>query len=104
MHCRNKLTAADAQLATLETEIETLEEVAEGDWGPGDVFWALKDKSFEQVFGAYTYKIKPFDKAEQDYTSLGSWDKWEQDPKTGQYLFKFSGGQTCWNGARPIDL
>ena len=63
------------------------------------VFWALKGKSFEQTFGAYTYKIKPFDKVEQDHTSLGNWKGWERDEKTGQYLFKFTGGQTCWNGA-----
>ena len=32
---RGKLTVAEAQLSTLETEIEKLEDVAEGDWGPG---------------------------------------------------------------------
>ena len=110
-------------MSTLDDDIKTLEDVVNGDWGPSNVFWSLKGESFEETFGQYTcvlnhaamlslamlpsmlshsqidglrYKLKPFDKVEQDYTSLGNWDEYTKT--TDGYTFKFTGGQSCWNG------
>ena len=40
--------------------------------------------------------MKPYDKVEQDYTSLGNWNEYTKT--TDGYIFKFTGGQSCWNG------
>lgn len=42
------------------------------------------------------YKLKPFDIVEQDYTSLGNWQEYKK--MSDGYVFKFTGGQSCWNG------
>ena len=122
MLCCHKPTVGFA-VATLDDDIKSLEDVVNGDWGPSNVFWSLKGESFEETFGQYTcvmihaaitffamlptvlshsqndgsrYKLKPYDKVEQDYTSLGNWDKYTKT--TDGYAFKFTGGQSCWNG------
>lgn len=41
-------------MSTLDDDIKTLEDIVNGDWGPGNVFWSLKGESFEETFGQYT--------------------------------------------------
>lgn len=40
-------------MSTLDSEIKSLEDVVDGDWGPNSVFWSLKGESFEETFGQY---------------------------------------------------
>jgi hypothetical protein len=41
-------------VSTLDDDIETLTDVVDGDWGPNNVFWALKGETYEETFGEYT--------------------------------------------------
>ena len=42
-------------VSTLVDDIKSLEDIVEGDWGPDNVFWSLKGKSFEETFGQYRW-------------------------------------------------
>jgi len=56
-------------------------------------FATLADQTLEKHSGEHNYKVTFFDEAEQEYTSLGTWEGW-----TGPLTAKFSNGQHCWQG------
>ena len=97
---REELESTKQEEEKLGTEVKELEEETTADYGPEGVFWSLKGETFEGKFGEFTYKLSPFEKAEQDYTSLGNWEGYERQAEKdgGKWVFKFTNGQHCWNG------
>lgn len=69
---------------------------ASTDFGPNGEFYPLKGKCFDLMLAQYKYQVCPFDKAQQDYTSLGRYEGW--DPASGYRIMNFRGGLRCWNG------
>merc|ERR1712146_413276 len=69
------------------------------DYGEDKAFWALKGRTIEVRVGQYMYKVRMFDAAHQDSTSLGNWKGWDGPAAAdGTRVMKFENGQKCWNG------
>lgn len=83
-----KKTLDDNKAQTREFE-EKLEQLGEEYLG----YAALAGKTIEKKVTEFKYKLKFFDRAEQDHTSLGSWKGF-----TGPRTAVFDGGASCWNG------
>ncbi|KAH6941137.1 hypothetical protein HPB50_014300 [Hyalomma asiaticum] len=101
---RDEYTEADSKVRKLESEIRTLEQSLDTDYGPDDEYAALRDQCFEFTDREYTYKLCPFEQASQapkaggSETSLGRWGSWH-GPEGNKYSqMKYDGGATCWNG------
>ena len=79
------------------------------DYGPDNIYLALRDTCVSTKAGQYKYEVCFFGKAKQDGLSLGYSivvlglvvlllnRKWEGFLENGTKI-KFSGGQKCWNG------
>ena len=100
---RASYDGADREVRDLEDKMKALEKTLEQDYGADEEFASLRGECFETSDLEYTYKLCPFDYAEQrpkhggSGTRLGSWDDWivEGDVRTGM---KYANGVTCWNG------
>ncbi|KAF2074983.1 hypothetical protein CYY_003722 [Polysphondylium violaceum] len=79
-----------------QNEIQKIEEMLKMDFGKNNVFLALYGKCFDLKTKEYTYTLCPFDRANQGGTSLGKFEKWENDYEN----MLFTNGQQCWGGPK----
>lgn len=94
---RAKYGAAHTKLEGLKKRREEVTQLlAEGGDGPPSPFLALRGSCFDLHDGSYKYSMCPYDKAQQEYTSLGTWKG--VSSQNGHAVFSFEGGQGCWNG------
>jgi protein kinase C substrate 80K-H len=114
---RNQLDAAKRDLDGLNDSLKSHKEDVEKNFGPDDVFRALKGQCVSQDSGEYTYELCFMDKTTQKpkkgggHTSMGTYDRLEmvmvdeELPSDGKGLgsgeriaLKHENGQHCWNG------
>jgi protein kinase C substrate 80K-H len=114
---RARLTAAEKDLVNLRTTLSTSQTDLATDFGPDDVFRALKSTCISTDSGEYTYELCHLDKTSQKskkgggstnmgkYTGLEKIVVDEDLPVDGKGLgsgerwaMKFENGQHCWNG------
>ncbi|KAF2280060.1 uncharacterized protein EI97DRAFT_464091 [Westerdykella ornata] len=114
---RNQLSSAQTELQNDKNELQGHEEDLNKDYGPEDVFRALKGRCIEQDSGEYTYELCFLDRTTQKSkkgganTGMGNFARIETmhvdepvsaDGKglgTGErYVLKYENGQHCWNG------
>ncbi|KAJ8614252.1 hypothetical protein CTAYLR_001102 [Chrysophaeum taylorii] len=81
---RDDLKNAEAKLETSRRALEALED-EDQDFGPDNAFGVLKDKCFKTRAAKYDYELCLFDKASQDHTSIGRFEKWADDYATMHY-------------------
>merc|ERR1719452_138700 len=99
---RDAFNEADNEVQRMKREITKLEESVNGDYGDNQEFRSLEGQCFDYNDHEYTYKLCPFEKAQQipknggSPTSLGTWKEWEN--RDGKLAMKFANGQGCWNG------
>ena len=81
-------------------EVEDINKLLGGDFGPGDAFMTLQGQCFTSpVQGDYTYEMCPFKDASQkptsgSSTSIGRWEGWAE----GHTQMLFKNGAHCWQG------
>lgn len=84
---QQRVRTCEAEVSTLERKIETFraEDLL--------AFLALDKRCISMKDTQYKWELCFFEKAKQDHTSLGQWDKWER-PGVGV----FANGEECWGG------
>lgn len=105
------LNAADAAYSKLVDEKNDLEAKMGQSYGPDDVFAVLGDHCVEAPVEKYTYRICPFQNAEQldggKSTLLGKWAGMSfREPQKEEGVlnnpatveFRFENGESCWQG------
>jgi protein kinase C substrate 80K-H len=114
---RSRLDSAKGELTAQKLELDTHEGDLTKDFGPDDVFRALKDKCVESDSGEYTYEVCYMSRTTQKskkggaHTGMGNFARFEtivvdEDlPADGRGLgsgerlvMKYENGQHCWNG------
>lgn len=88
---RAALKAASDQLTDAESRLKKFEETNKHDLGPDMAFGPIQDKCFSTKSGKYEYELCLFAKAKQDYTSIGSFDSWDDDYS----VMRYTRGQYC---------
>lgn len=116
---REAVEATDKDLKKKAKELSKEEEDMKKDYGPSDIFRALKDKCISIESGEYTYELcwlgKTAQKSKKGHgnTNMGKYERidWETaddeerlDGKSlgsGQRMvMRYEDGQSCWNGPR----
>ena len=76
-------------------------------FGVGGELYSIRDECFEITAGKYTYETCMFGRSYQregsgkkSGTDLGKWEGASIDEKTGTRIWKWTGGQKCWNGPK----
>jgi len=88
----------------IESDIKTIKEKLQMDFGPDDSFSAIDGKCFDYKTLEYKYTLCVFDKVTQSPlnsdspTSLGKWGKWSGPDDNKYSKMKYSNGLACWNG------
>jgi protein kinase C substrate 80K-H len=114
---RTQLTSAETTLNNDRNELKNHEEDLSKEYGPDEVFRALKDRCVEQDSGEYTYEHCFLSKTTQKskkgggHTGMGNFVRIEKVmvdddlPPDGKglgsgerYALKYENGQHCWNG------
>ena len=114
---RNRKNAAQKDLDNSRKDLNSHKEDLEKDFGPNDVFRALKGQCVSTDSGEYTYEVCFMDKTMQkpkkggSHTNMGNYIRMEiitvdEDvPANGKGLgsgeriaMKHENGQHCWNG------
>ncbi|KAF2644784.1 hypothetical protein P280DRAFT_466056 [Massarina eburnea CBS 473.64] len=114
---RSQLDTARSELDNSRNELKNHEEDATKEYGPDNVFRALKGVCVEQDSGEYTYEHCFLDKTTQKskkgggHTGMGNFVRIEKVtvdddlPADGKglgsgerYALKYENGQHCWNG------
>lgn len=114
---RSQLNSAKSELDNDKNELQKHEEDLNKDYGPSDVFRALKSTCVEKDSGEYTYEFCFMDKTTQKskkgggHTGMGNFARIEKItvdedlPADGKGLgsgerwaLKYENGQHCWNG------
>ncbi|KAF2743151.1 hypothetical protein M011DRAFT_461943 [Sporormia fimetaria CBS 119925] len=114
---RSQLSSAQSELSTDKSELQRHRDDLNKDYGPDDVFRALKGQCIEQDSGEYKYELCWLDRTTQKpkkggaHTGMGNFARMEKVtvdevlPADGRGLgagvrwaMKFENGQHCWNG------
>jgi len=79
-----------------ETRLQQMKGFHDGmNYGPGQVWRALKKETFSLVKDPYTYKIVLFEEFRQDFILLGKFVSFDPDSK----VMEFNEGQMCYSPA-----
>lgn len=116
---RDARNAAERELTKQSKALESEEEDLKKDYGPDDVFRALKDKCTTVEAGEYTYELcwfrKTMQKSKKGHGNTGMGDfaridrevADEEERHDGKGLgsgermvLRYENGQSCWNGPR----
>jgi hypothetical protein len=106
--------SAERELANFRRQLAENRKVAERDYGPNRVWWALDGKCASLKNGEFVYKVCIMQSAEQSGTNLGRFKGWtipdssreemssgtEVKPSHNERRMMFEGGTRCWNGPR----
>ncbi len=114
---RNAFQAVNDEVSTKSADLGVKRDDLEKDYGPSDVFRALKDKCVTKDSGEYEYELCWMGKTSQKSkkgggnTGMGNFvrfDKMEVDEELGadgkglgkgeRLVMKYENGQHCWNG------
>ena len=92
-------------LTTLKETVNQLNTTLNLDYGPDNIFLALKDSCISSKTGQYVYRMCFYGQATQDKVNLGTWDsvvypKDDKDDKAKSTIVKFLDGAKCWNGPK----
>jgi len=116
---RDALNAAERDLTSKISSLKNEEDDLAKDYGPEEIFRALKDKCVSTEAGEYTYELCWFKKTMQkskkghgntnmgDYARIDREFSDEEDRLDGKGLgtgermvLRYENGQSCWNGPR----
>lgn len=114
---RDRLSSANKDLENFRNDLQSRQEDLEKDFGPDDVFRALKGKCISTTSGEYEYELCFMERTTQKpkkgggHTNMGNFVRMEtvvvddELPANGKGLgsgerlvMKHEGGQHCWNG------
>ena len=114
---RRVFAQAEAAAAAAREAREAAASRASADLGPGAAFLPLHGACIAATVDKYTYRVCPFDRAEQEDgsgghpVSLGAWAGWGADapsddapsgdgalPPSAYATMRFADGAHCWNG------
>jgi protein kinase C substrate 80K-H len=114
---RNRKNTAQKELDDFQKDLNSRKEDLEKDFGPDDVFRALKGQCISVDSGEYTYELCFMDRTTQKpkkggaHTNMGNYERMERIvvdedlPANGKGLgsgeriaMKHDRGQHCWNG------
>lgn len=114
---RNRKNTAQRELDDAKRSLDSHKEELEKDYGPDDVFRALKGQCISTDSGEYTYEVCFMEKTTQKpkkgggHTNMGNYVRMEKIvvdedlPANGKGLgsgervaMKYENGQHCWNG------
>eukprot|EP01133_Synstelium_polycarpum_P014214 gene14214-16761_t len=91
-----RLSAKKSDLRSKQESIDNIQSLLDHEHGPAHVYLPLYGKCFDIPTKEYTYTMCPFGKATQGGTSLGFFEKWENNNSA----MIFGGGQQCWGGPK----
>ena len=104
---------AKKEVDKLKNDVKTLKnELGMNDknaqkFGVGGELYSIRDDCFEITAGKYTYETCMFGRSYQrdgsgkkSGTDLGKWEGASIDETTGTRIWKWTGGQKCWNGPK----
>nr|POE78598.1 glucosidase 2 subunit beta [Quercus suber] len=116
-NARNRLDSAKKDLETNNNDLNSANEDLAKDFGPDDVFRALKGVCAERDSGEYTYEVCFLEKTTQKpkkgggHTNMGNYVRLEKvmvddEPRADgkglgsgeRWAMKYENGQHCWNG------
>ena len=116
---RDALSAVDREITSKTSALKNEEDDLEKDYGPDDVFRALKGKCVSTDAGEYTYELCWFQKTMQKSkkghgnTNMGDFARIDREMSdeeerldgkglgTGERMvLRYENGQSCWNGPR----
>lgn len=121
---REAAEAAERDLTSKRGDLAREQEDLNKNYGPHDIFRALKDKCIEIEVGEYDYELcwmgttTQKSKKGHGHTSMGSFDKMEYEMaddeerldgkglgKGQRMVMRYENGQGCWNGPnRRVDV
>ncbi|SPO07475.1 related to alpha glucosidase II beta subunit [Cephalotrichum gorgonifer] len=116
---RDALQAAEREISSKKGTLKSEEEDLDKDYGPDDIFRALKGQCIAKDSGEYTYELCWFQKTSQKSkkghgnTNMGDFaridremsDEEERHDGKGlgsgeRMVLRYENGQSCWNGPR----
>lgn len=102
---------AEKDVMDLQSEINTLEQKMERDYGYDQVFASMDGECFKYTDLEYVYSLCMYGRATQSSkmggseVNLGQWNDWTGPDNNRYSKMKFANGLTCWNGpARSVDV
>ncbi|EME31789.1 Glucosidase 2 subunit beta [Galdieria sulphuraria] len=91
---KEHLETLRSELEKNRTELERVQQYFSSDYGPENVFLALRDICLEVDSQGYHYKLCLLSHVTQDSINLGKFSQWDSN----YTKMIFSDGTPCWNG------